>query len=138
MEAAVDAMLDGLVPEEEAEEQVDAWAQSRARTLSMPPKPRQKSTHRDNKENTPQPGSQTAGPSAAHPDGAPRAVTEPVPADEPQSVVNARRVIAVFERVYPRWQELVKLRGEQEARPHGLERFDEGWVLTRIVYKGEP
>ncbi|KAG9318761.1 hypothetical protein JVU11DRAFT_860 [Chiua virens] len=48
----------------------------------------------------------------------------------------ARMVKDIFERVYPRWQDLVKLKGEAEGRTNGLERFHHGHVLTRIICKG--
>lgn len=58
---------------------------------------------------------------------------------ETQAAFNARRVLRVFHRVYPRWQQLCRLRQAEESgesRTTGLSRFDEGWILTRIVYKG--
>ena len=60
----------------------------------------------------------------------------PPPVKESQSVTNAKYIISVFEKVYSRWKELVQLRGQDEPRPFGLERFDEGYIITRIVYKG--
>lgn len=38
----------------------------------------------------------------------------------------ARLVKDIFERVYPRWQELVEINGEEDGRPNGLERFHYG------------
>lgn len=66
---------------------------------------------------------------------------------------DARDVKAVFEKVYPEWQDLVAVKGEESARGKGLERFhygpfslslvcrtlligSSGHVLTRIVCKG--
>ncbi|KAI0957731.1 hypothetical protein AcW1_006029 [Taiwanofungus camphoratus] len=51
-------------------------------------------------------------------------------------VQNARTVRGILEQVYPRWQELVKTEGEKTGRTRGLERFDCGHVLTRVVCKG--
>jgi len=49
---------------------------------------------------------------------------------------DAKRVIEIFERVLPKWRSLVdKAKKSGEARD-GLERFDEGHILTRVVYKG--
>ncbi len=49
----------------------------------------------------------------------------------------AKGVLDIFRGAYPRWQELVKLVGEDSGRDKGLERFDEGWVLTKVVFRGE-
>lgn len=38
----------------------------------------------------------------------------------------ARMVKDIFERVYPRWQDLVKTNGEEDGRANGLERFHYG------------
>ena len=59
-----------------------------------------------------------------------------LPVKESQAITNAKYIISVFQKVYPRWKELVQLRGQSEPRPYGLERVDEGYILTRIVYKG--
>ncbi|THG99844.1 hypothetical protein EW026_g2590 [Hermanssonia centrifuga] len=60
--------------------------------------------------------------------------TEEVP--ESARVQDARQVKAIFETVYPRWQQLVAAEGEGDGRTKGLERFHHGYVLTRIVCKG--
>lgn len=41
-------------------------------------------------------------------------------------VQGARMVKVIFERVYPRWQDLVKTKGEEDGRAFGLERFNYG------------
>ncbi|KIK92306.1 hypothetical protein PAXRUDRAFT_830065 [Paxillus rubicundulus Ve08.2h10] len=51
-------------------------------------------------------------------------------------VRGARGVKEIFEHVYPRWQDLARSKGEEDGRRFGLERFDCGHVLTRIVCKG--
>ncbi|KDQ61078.1 hypothetical protein JAAARDRAFT_571662 [Jaapia argillacea MUCL 33604] len=56
--------------------------------------------------------------------------------EEKQRVKNARAVKLLFEKVYDWWKRLVQTKGEVDARPRGLERFDCGHVLTRIVCKG--
>ncbi|KAI9571252.1 VRR-NUC domain-containing protein [Boletus coccyginus] len=50
-------------------------------------------------------------------------------------VRGARMVKDIFERLYPRWQDVVKTKGEENSRAGGLERFHYGHVLTRIVCK---
>lgn len=57
-------------------------------------------------------------------------------AKESPRVQAAREVKRLFESVYPRWLALVRTKTEHEERPSGLQRFDCGHVLTRIVYKG--
>ena len=60
-----------------------------------------------------------------------------LPVKESQAITNANYIISVFEKVYYlRWKKLVQLRDQSEPRPYGLERFDEGYILTRLVYKG--
>ncbi|KAN0077005.1 VRR-NUC domain containing protein [Tylopilus felleus] len=61
-----------------------------------------------------------------------------VPDVKPDSVRvrGARLVKDIFEQIYPRWQDLVKIKGEEDGRAGGLERFHHGHVLTRIVCKG--
>ena len=49
---------------------------------------------------------------------------------------SAKRVLEVFERVYPRWKQLVNAVTNERSESNGLERFDEGWVLTRIIARG--
>ncbi|KAG1743414.1 hypothetical protein EDB19DRAFT_1907050 [Suillus lakei] len=55
-------------------------------------------------------------------------------------VRGARLVKEVFEEVYPHWQALVKMKSEGglegKERGYGLERFESGHVLTRIICKG--
>lgn len=45
--------------------------------------------------------------------------------DSPR-VQEARLVKEIFEVAFPRWKDLVAVKGEQEGRPAGLERFDSG------------
>ncbi|KAH9001406.1 hypothetical protein EDB92DRAFT_1964438 [Lactarius akahatsu] len=47
---------------------------------------------------------------------------------------NARLVLTIFETAYAEWKALGE--GDGCPRPRGLERFDRGHVLTRIVQKG--
>ncbi|KAH9060002.1 VRR-NUC domain-containing protein [Lactarius vividus] len=47
---------------------------------------------------------------------------------------NARLVLTIFETAYGEWKALGE--GDCCPRPRGLERFDRGHVLTRIVQKG--
>ncbi|EGN95749.1 hypothetical protein SERLA73DRAFT_76815 [Serpula lacrymans var. lacrymans S7.3] len=56
--------------------------------------------------------------------------------DDSPRVQEARAVKAIFEEIYPRWQAQVITKGEEDGRRFGLERFDCGHVLTRIVCKG--
>ncbi|KAG1792211.1 uncharacterized protein HD556DRAFT_1432715 [Suillus plorans] len=62
--------------------------------------------------------------------------------EKPDSVRvhRARLVKEIFEEVYPHWQALVKMKDEGglegEERGYGLERFESGHVLTRLVCKG--
>ncbi|KAL5489948.1 hypothetical protein ACEPAI_4780 [Sanghuangporus weigelae] len=147
MEAAVDLMLEGNIDVELAEQHIDAWAHNREKGTNihtLPPhtlRPRAESLDDagdSGKENAPWPSAMQ---SRSRNMSVPTKLEfddEPIapPTKESQTVTNAKCVVSVFERVYPRWQELVRLRGEEEARPHGLERFDEGYILTRIVYKG--
>ncbi|GBE81686.1 hypothetical protein SCP_0400570 [Sparassis crispa] len=57
------------------------------------------------------------------------------PSESPR-VQNARAVKAIFEEVFPRWQAMVNVKGEEDGRERGLERFDCGHILTRVVCKG--
>lgn len=41
-------------------------------------------------------------------------------------VRGARMIKDIFEQVYPRWQDLVKTKGEEDGRALGLERFHYG------------
>ncbi|KAI6127692.1 VRR-NUC domain-containing protein, partial [Pisolithus croceorrhizus] len=47
----------------------------------------------------------------------------------------ARLVKEIFENVYPRWQDILRTKTE-EQRSYGLQRFESGHVFTRIIYKG--
>ena len=51
-----------------------------------------------------------------------------VPDVKPDSVRvrGARLVKDIFEQIYPRWQDLVKIKGEEDGRAGGLERFHHG------------
>ncbi|KAG2138284.1 hypothetical protein DEU56DRAFT_871302 [Suillus clintonianus] len=55
-------------------------------------------------------------------------------------VRGARIAKEIFEEVYPQWQDLVKMKSEGglegKERGYGLERFESGYVLTRLVGKG--
>lgn len=145
MEAAIDTILEGgngfgsyyrpggpdLEALEKAEAILDAWTKThgggRAKTVGV--------DERDdvsNKENTPA-LSQSQSNSQEQVEIT-RARTEPL--KESNAVQNARRVVEVFECVYPRWQKLVQEKGNLDGRERGLERFDEGYILTRAVYKG--
>lgn len=53
---------------------------------------------------------------------------------ESQRARCAREVLAIFEVAYDEWKALGD--GNCDPRPRGLERFDRGYVLTRIVQKG--
>ncbi|KAH7909857.1 VRR-NUC domain-containing protein, partial [Hygrophoropsis aurantiaca] len=55
---------------------------------------------------------------------------------EPQRIRAARLVLEIFEIAYPQWKDLVQLKGEEDEKRFGLERFDCGHVLTRVVCKG--
>ncbi|KAG2363435.1 hypothetical protein BDR07DRAFT_1483688 [Suillus spraguei] len=65
-----------------------------------------------------------------------------VKTEKPDSVRvrGARLVKEIFEEVYPHWQALVKMKSEGglegKERGYGLERFESGHVLTRLVCKG--
>ncbi|KZT69818.1 hypothetical protein DAEQUDRAFT_241498 [Daedalea quercina L-15889] len=48
----------------------------------------------------------------------------------------ARALKPIFQNVYEWWQSMVCAKGEEDSRPRGLERFDCGHVLTRVVCKG--
>ncbi|KIJ69190.1 hypothetical protein HYDPIDRAFT_144969 [Hydnomerulius pinastri MD-312] len=69
-------------------------------------------------------------PEGADEDGAPDVKPDSI------RVRGARMVKEIFENVYPRWKALIKTKGEEDGRGYGLERFDCGHVLTRIVCKG--
>ncbi|TBU49163.1 VRR-NUC domain-containing protein [Dichomitus squalens] len=56
--------------------------------------------------------------------------------EETERVRNARKVKEILERVYPKWVDLVQTKGERNPRRKGLERFDCGHILTRVVCKG--
>ncbi|KAH7921382.1 hypothetical protein BV22DRAFT_1198248 [Leucogyrophana mollusca] len=55
---------------------------------------------------------------------------------ESPRVRGARMVSEILDTVYPQWEVLVKTKGEEDGRRFGLERFDCGHVLTRVVCKG--
>ncbi|EJD02252.1 uncharacterized protein FOMMEDRAFT_147288 [Fomitiporia mediterranea MF3/22] len=146
MEAAIDLMLEGNIDVELAEQHIDAWAHGREKgSTTYGPLPhtlraRDESSETSGnaeKENYPGPsGTLRSRSVSVFAKGEIDVEPGVAPEKESQTVANAKYVVSVFERVYPRWQELVRQRGELEARPHGLERFDEGYILTRIVYKG--
>jgi Fanconi-associated nuclease 1 len=52
--------------------------------------------------------------------------TEPEVKPDNARVRGARRVKEIFERLYPRWQDLARIKGEEDGRRYGLERFDCG------------
>lgn len=148
MEAAVDLMLEGNIDIELAEQHINAWANRRDDTLSSdgpPPhtlRPRagpNEDSEESYKENTIRACSTPARERSRSMIAKFEVDDElpPPPVKESQAVTNAKYIISVYEKVYPRWKELVRLRGQYEPRPYGLERFDEGYILTRIVYKGQ-
>ncbi|KAI0723944.1 hypothetical protein C8T65DRAFT_714858 [Cerioporus squamosus] len=49
---------------------------------------------------------------------------------------NAREVKAILEQVLQRWKDLVAEKGEDNPQRRGLERFECGHILTRVVCKG--
>lgn len=59
------------------------------------------------------------------PGGAEVGGEEEGPEDTPR-MRDAREVKAIFERVYPLWKEVVAVKGEEEGRGQGLERFHHG------------
>ena len=146
MEAAVDALLEGEADEDLVSEEMDVWAAQRGREASIQPPLRAKSsssTHSSRgKENIhaqsrsgSQPRSLRASVSLGEADEVAERAASEAP-KESKTVLNARRILKVFERVYPRWRELLKAANAREVRSNGLQRFDEGWILTRIIYKG--
>lgn len=150
MEAAIDMMLEDSIDVEVAQAHINAWANGRERTSTADdPPPHTLRSRCDSlapigiveKENTPSP-QRPASPILERDRSMSVAVKidldeeTPKPVKESRTVVNARYVVEVFERVYPRWKELVRARGALDGRPSGLERFDEGYILTRVVYKG--
>ncbi|KAI0314652.1 VRR-NUC domain-containing protein [Amylostereum chailletii] len=56
------------------------------------------------------------------------------PLEETPRQIAAKQVKDIVESVYPHWKAL--LQTKDEPRAPGLERFEEGHVLTRIVQKG--
>ncbi|KAG1827560.1 uncharacterized protein BJ212DRAFT_1443532 [Suillus subaureus] len=67
-------------------------------------------------------------------------VTVKIESSDSVRVRGARLVKEIFEEVYPHWQALVKMKSEGglegKERGYGLERFESGHVLTRLVCKG--
>lgn len=53
--------------------------------------------------------------------------SEPAETPQRQAALDAKRI---FDDVYPRWQALVSVKGEEEGRPAGLERFHCGRVFA--------
>ncbi|OJA16026.1 hypothetical protein AZE42_04282 [Rhizopogon vesiculosus] len=55
-------------------------------------------------------------------------------------VRGARIVKEIFEQAYPHWQALVKVKSEdgsaEKVREYGFERFESGYILTRLICKG--
>ncbi|KZT35489.1 hypothetical protein SISSUDRAFT_166710 [Sistotremastrum suecicum HHB10207 ss-3] len=51
-------------------------------------------------------------------------------------IQDAKTVRLIWEEQWERWLSLVDARGQEDKRPKGLERFDCGYVLTRVIYKG--
>ena len=154
MEAAIDTLLEGgngfgsyyksggpdLEALEKAEAVLEAWTKAHAGKAAG-------SNRRDensDKENTPassQPTSQSQSQSQSQFNSQHEVEIEVGDQTdilkESNAVVNARHVVEIFECVYPRWQHLVKEKGDTEGRASGLERFDEGYILTRVIYKGK-
>ncbi|OCH92080.1 hypothetical protein OBBRIDRAFT_886490 [Obba rivulosa] len=57
-------------------------------------------------------------------------------ASSKRRIANARALVRLFdEAIWPWWQELVAVKGDESARPRGLERFECGHILTRLVCK---
>ena len=150
MEAAIDMMLEDSIDVDVYQAHINAWAHGREKISDAndPPPHTLRSRcaspgpmENAGKENTPSPP-RPFSPMVGRERSMSVAVkidTEeevPEPVKETRTVTYAKYVIEVFERVYPRWRELVRQRGDLEGRPSGLERFDEGYILTRVVYKG--
>ena len=51
-------------------------------------------------------------------------------------VEGAQRAIALFRPAYAQWERLLATSDLNNPRHGALSRFDEGHVLTRVVYKG--
>ncbi|KLO19274.1 hypothetical protein SCHPADRAFT_924671 [Schizopora paradoxa] len=132
MEAIMECMLEGGADEEDVIEAFDKWASSsRPDEMEAPVIPTESDDDYDPNDFTMAPD-----PPPQEPEVEDNADSEK---KETQAAFNARRVLRVFNRVYPRWQQLCRIRKadkSQETRTNGLSRFDEGWILTRIVYKG--
>lgn len=131
MEAVMECMLEGELDEDDVIEAFDKWAarNSEAKENEIVPTESDDDYDPNDIEIVPNPAQ-------AEPDIEQNADPEK---KETQAAFNARRVLRVFHRVYPRWQQLCRLRSAeatQIARTNGLSRFDEGWILTRIVFKG--
>lgn len=147
VEAAIDTILEGgngfgsyyrsggpdLEALEKAEAVLDAWIEAHGGK-----KLRGVDAGEDDqdKENTPALSQQSRSQSQSQEQQVQGTRSQTEPLKESNAVLNARRVVEIFESVYPRWQQLVAEKGTLEGRARGLERFDEGYILTRVVYKG--
>lgn len=146
MEAAVDLMLEGNIDVELAEQHVNAWHRGHDEDegsqveCPLPHTLRPRSSAPDGSESTDEENISTLRARSTSIFSSSRADDEsdPLPQKESRTVTNAKYVISVFNLVYPRWQQLVHERASEGSRSGGLERFDEGYILTRIVHKGKP
>ena len=144
MEAAVDLMLEGNIDVELAEQHVNAWHRGHDSDSEVEgPPPHTLRPRSSTPDILGDPGKENAGIPAARSPSVVSALhvgdetaPAPLPQKESQTVTNAKYVISVFDLVYPRWKQLVSERGSLDSRSGGLERFDEGYILTRIVFKG--
>lgn len=149
MEAAVDMMLEGDIDVELAQQHIEAWANGRehedTKDINVPPHTLRRRSETPVTEGVVGKENEYCRLDANTERSRSLSVSHEIdlsdidakqPVKESRLVANARYVIEVFERVYPRWKQLVHKHDDREARPHGLARFEEGYILTRIVYKG--
>ncbi|KAM5532088.1 hypothetical protein V8D89_014252 [Ganoderma adspersum] len=123
IEAKVDALLDGG--------SAGPNGGSGRSTVSRTPAPVPESRFR-----TPVTPRRTTRASSAATSDSPVVVKMELEGEETERVRNARKVKELMETVYPKWIDLVQAKGEENPRRKGLERFDCGHILTRVVCKG--
>ena len=58
--------------------------------------------------------------------------------EEGPTVQKARLVKEIFEVAYPKWRHLIAIKGHEEGRPAGLERFDSGESCHNIFVVSGP
>lgn len=58
--------------------------------------------------------------------------------EEGPTVQKARLVKEIFEVAYPKWRHLIAIKGHEEGRPAGLERFDSGESYHNIFVVSGP